>query len=101
MNTLSPRDYRIEAGRLARAIHLDAVPIDIDSYMVSGGSQNHVVDVVNGELRCDCMDATVRGRGCKHELCVRLNAADGEVVRALRQLIPAPRKAKARERVAV
>ena len=88
MSNLPPRLEVIDPARLVRAIHLDAVPIDIHSYWVSGGSADHVVEEVDGELRCGCMDATVRGSGCKHELCVRLNAGDPDVVKALRGIIP-------------
>ena len=82
----------IEAGRLARAIHLDAVPVDINSYRVSGGAQDHTVEVRDGRCFCDCMDAQVHGDGCKHGLAVRLRGSDEEVIRALRQLVPAPRR---------
>ncbi len=86
----------IEAGRLARAVHLEAVPIDVDSYRVSGGSQDHVVEIVDGRCYCDCVDAQVRGDGCKHNLIVRLLAGDKEVVKALRLSVPAPRRPKAK-----
>ena len=89
-------DTVIEPGRLSRAVHLEAVRVDADSFLVRGGSQDHVVQVVDGEVRCDCMDSQVRsGDNCKHCLTVKLLAGDPDVVRALRQLIPAPRKAKA------
>ena len=78
----------IESGRLARAIHLEAEPIDADSWRVSGGAKDHRVEVEGGRCWCDCVDSQVRGDGCKHGLIVRLLAGDPKVVVALRQLVP-------------
>lgn len=80
----------IDAGRLARAVHLTAKPIDVSAYRVRGGSRDHMVQVDGGRCYCDCMDAQVRGDGCKHSLLVRLLNGDPEVVKALRQLVPQP-----------
>ena len=54
----------IDPGRLARAIHLDCRQLDGTRYLVNGGSQDHIVDVVDGTVRCDCYDAQYRGDGC-------------------------------------
>ncbi len=78
----------IEARRLRRAVHLTAKRIDVDSYLVTGGAENHVVNVRDGECFCDCFDARIHGEGCKHSLLVRLLGGDAEVVRALRQIVP-------------
>ncbi len=78
----------IERGRLSRAIHLSATPIEVDPYLVSGGSQGHTVEVRDGECFCDCFDARLHGDGCKHSLLVRLLGGDEEVVKALREIVP-------------
>ena len=83
----------IDPGRLRRAIHLDATPIDINAFLVSGGAENHTVNVVDGTCVCDCFDAHIHGDGCKHSLVVRLLGGEEEVVKALRRIVP--RKAKA------
>lgn len=57
---------------------------------------DHVVNIVDGRCECDCMDAQYNGDGCKHSLLVTLLGGDEEVVRALCQLIPAPRWPKAK-----
>ena len=44
----------IELGRLSRAIHLTAKRIDVDAYLVSGGSQDHTANVVDGRCEGDC-----------------------------------------------
>jgi len=80
----------IDSARLARAIWLEGKLIDVDTYRVRGGAADHMVEVVGGRCYCDCIDAQVRGDGCKHSLLVRLLAGDKEVVRALRALVPAP-----------
>ena len=80
----------IDTGRLRRAIRLEAKPTDADAYRVTGGAADHAVEIVDGQYVCDCIDAQVRGDGCKHALLVRLLAGDKEVVEALRGLVPAP-----------
>ena len=82
----------IDEGRLARAVHLDCERMTRETFRVSGGRADHVVQVTERQCECDCMDRTVRGAGCKHELCVRLHCGDAEVVRALRQLVARPRR---------
>ena len=80
----------IDTGRLARAIYLTAKPIDVNTWRVRGGIADHMIEVVDGRCYCDCVDAQVRGPGCKHALLVRLLGGDPEVVKALRELIAAP-----------
>ncbi len=80
----------IDAGRLARAVHLTAKPIDVNTWRVRGGTADHMVEVDAGRCYCDCTDAQVRGPGCKHSLLVRLLGGDPEVVLSLRQLVELP-----------
>ena len=80
----------IDPARLARAVHLAAKPIDVNTWRVRGGIADHMVEVADGRCYCDCVDAQVRGPGCKHSLLVRLLGGDPEVVKALRELVPAP-----------
>ena len=80
----------IDSGRLARAIYLTAKPIDVNTWRVRGGTADHMVQLEDGRCYCDCIDATVRGDGCKHALLVRLLGGDPEVALALRQLVPRP-----------
>lgn len=79
----------IDSGRLARAVWLRAQPIS-GGFLVTGGVGGHVVEIVAGRAYCDCIDATVRGDGCKHALLVRLLGGDKAVALALRQLVPQP-----------
>ena len=91
----------IDSGRLARAIHLDAQRIDVGAYLVTGGAQDHTVEVDGGRCFCNCPDAQARdGDSCKHALLVRLLNGDPEVAKALRQLVPEPRWPKAKRLVA-
>ena len=81
----------IDAGRLQRAIWLEAKPVDVSTYRVRWGTADHMVEVVDGRRYCDCPDAQVRGPGCKHSLLVRLLGGDPEVVLALRRFVPPPK----------
>jgi hypothetical protein len=88
----------IDTGRLRRAVWLEAKPIDVDTWRVRGGTADHMVELVDGRCYCDCVDAQVRGSGCKHSLLVRLLGGDPAVALALRQLVPAPDDRSARRR---
>ncbi len=79
----------IDPRRLARAIWLKIQPVS-DGYLVSGGADDHIVEIDGGYVRCDCIDAQRNGHGCKHSLAVRLHGGDPEVVKALRALLPPP-----------
>ena len=78
----------IDPDRLARAIHLDVMRISPDQFLVTGGAQDHIVQAQDGRTWCDCIDSQWKGDGCKHSLLVRLVVGDGDVVKALRTLIP-------------
>ena len=80
----------IDLGRLQRAIWLEVQPVAPDRYLVSGGAEDHVVEVDGGRVVCRCPDTWRAGDGCKHSLAVRLRAGDGEVIDALRQLVANP-----------
>ena len=88
--TPSSGEPMIDSSQLARAVHLTAKPIDVNTWRVRGGIADHMIEVVDGRCYCDCMDAQVRGPGCKHALLVRLLGGDPDVVKALRELIAAP-----------
>lgn len=85
---------RVDGQRLARAAHLAVVRIAADRYRVTGGSAEHVVQLVNGRLRCDCEDAVRHASSatvCKHRLAVALHRLPAPIVAALRDLVPLPR----------
>ena len=88
----APKDESamIDLTRLARAVHLSVQPVAPGRFLVSGGADDHMVDVSGGLVRCGCRDAQIHGDGCKHGLAVRLNSGDPEVVRAMRQLVARP-----------
>lgn len=81
----------IDLPRLARAVHLDASRRGRDLWVVSGGRVPHRVDRDPTGMTCDCVDATVGRRVCKHVLAVRLSLGEATVLRALRDLVPLPR----------
>ena len=91
----------MDAARLARAAHLTVERVAPGRYLVTGGAEPHEVTVDTGGVwRCDCTDYAVHGGiGCKHTLAVRLRRADADVLEALRDVVPMPKRAR-RARVA-
>lgn len=83
-----------DLGRLARALHLDAVRLTAGAWRVAGGAIAHEVNAEG--TRCDCTDYGVHGGACKHMLAVRLHSGDTETLAALRALVPLPRRASLR-----
>ncbi len=83
----------IDTGGLRRAIWLKIQPVSWGC-LVSGGAAAHVVGVDGGRVTCHCPDAERMGDGCKHSLALRLRAGDGEVIDALRLLIPNPSRVR-------
>jgi len=81
-------------ARLARAVHLDARPLDAGRWLVTGGASPHVVDAARGT--CDCVDFRLRGGPCKHLWALRLRRGDPEALDALRELVAAPRRPRTR-----
>jgi hypothetical protein len=87
----------VDLLRLARAVHLDAEPVDGGAWRVAGGATSHTVTPDGG---CDCTDYGVRAVACKHVLAVRLRSGERETLDALRALVPLPpRRAGARAAV--
>ena len=87
----------MDPARLSRAVHLEVEEVGPRRYAVTGGASPHVVTVGgDGALRCDCTDYAVHGGavGCKHVLAVRLRLADTDVLAALRQVVPMPKRSK-------
>ena len=96
-------------ARLARAVHLDARPLDAGRWLVTGGAAPHVVAEIESVTgcntpvpgrvvreTCDCVDFRLRGGPCKHVLAVRLRRGDAEALDGLRELVPAPRRPRTR-----
>ena len=84
---------RVDLLRLMRAVHLDACRAADLEYVISGGATVHRVNLAGVEP-CDCYDHRVDGHRCKHLLRVALAEGDSEVLRALRQLIPLPKRGR-------
>ncbi len=88
----------IDARRLQKAVWLEVQPVAPGRYLVSGGKDDHLVDVDGGRVVCRCPDSERVGDRCKHSLALRLRAGDGEVIDALRQLVPNPKYFVAKRR---
>jgi hypothetical protein len=79
----------IDPERLARAIHLRAVPFNTPGlYAIEGGSRPHAVDISNRTLPiCNCEDR-IKGF-CKHILAALIAEGDPTVTAAARALVAA------------
>ncbi len=75
----------VDPYRLGRARELLVAKIDGASWRVSGGSEPHRLQGVNGALSCDCPDAA-KGNRCKHVFAVLLHSQDHNTVDLLARL---------------
>lgn len=75
----------VDPYRLRRAHGLSVTAPEAGCFRVTGGTDPHVVQLVNGNLRCDCGDAAL-GHRCKHVLAIELKRGDRELWRLVRQL---------------
>lgn len=81
--TSEPEWPMVDAGRLSRALHLSAEPLDEGAWLVSGGAAYHVVAA---DTSCDCVDYATRRTRCKHVLAVALARLDRDLLAGLRAL---------------
>jgi len=87
----------IEKARLARALYLTARRTASGRYTVTGGMAPHEVTVDGERLTCGCADASLRaGVECKHALAVLLRRGNLDVLAALRELVPMPKRRRPR-----
>ena len=76
---------------------LDVTGMGPGRYRVTGGASPHEVRFTKTQRVCDCPDHTMNGNAnCKHVLAVRLASGDPKAIRALRLLIPQPKRRAAR-----
>lgn len=76
---------QIDPYRLKRAISLKIRADDTADWLVSGGSDPHVV-MQYPSWRCDCVDFA-KGNLCKHILRARLHLNDPELLQATEQIL--------------
>ncbi|HEX8905963.1 MAG TPA: SWIM zinc finger family protein [Longimicrobiaceae bacterium] len=98
----------VEPKRLERGVGLVAVRVGKGRYHVTGGAEEHWVDLnTRNQPRCDCGDHLWRERVCKHILAALLREGDPEIisavgglVRELREQATPPRPPRRRRRKA-
>jgi hypothetical protein len=74
----------VDFERLERALQLHGHRVGIGRYRVTGGRQDHWVDLYStAHPRCDCGDHLWRERICKHILAALLREGNERVVAAL------------------
>ncbi len=78
----------VDLPRLERSLGLRVEPRGRGRYRVSGGRDEHWVDLHTvAHPRCDCGDHLWRDRVCKHILAALLREGDERVLRALGGLV--------------
>lgn len=78
----------VDLDRLERCLQLQGERIGRGRYRVSGGAQDHWVDLYTASYpRCDCGDHLWRERICKHILAALLREGNDRVVGALGTLL--------------
>jgi len=77
----------IDLDRLERSLQLHGERVGIGRYRVTGGAQDHWVDLyTTSHPRCDCGDHLWREQLCKHILAALLREGNDRVVSALGRL---------------
>src|SRR5215218_6976464 len=78
----------IDLDRLERSLQLTGVRVGHGQYRVSGGTQDHWVDLyTTSHPRCDCGDHLWRDQICKHILAALLREGDERVLAGVRALV--------------
>lgn len=78
----------VDLDRLERSLGLRGEKVGHGRYRVTGGSQDHWVDLYAMSIpRCDCGDHLWRERICKHILAALLREGNEKVVGALGSLV--------------
>ena len=84
----------VDLDRLERGLALVAERVGEGRYRVTGGTQDHWVDLVTAaHPRCDCGDHVWRDQVCKHILAALLREGNEHVVRALATVVARARQA--------
>ena len=83
----------VDLDRLERGLALRAERVGEGRYRVTGGSQDHWVDLFTAaHPRCDCGDHVWRDQVCKHILAALLREGDARVVGALATVVTRARE---------
>ncbi len=91
----------VDLDRLERGLALRAERVGDGRYRVTGGSQDHWVDLFTAaHPRCDCGDHLWREAVCKHILAALLREGDARVVAAVGQVMTRMREKLAAARAA-
>jgi hypothetical protein len=78
----------VDLDRLERGLALRADRVGAGRYRVTGGTQDHWVDLFTAaHPRCDCGDHVWRDQVCKHILAALLREGDARVVGALATVV--------------
>jgi hypothetical protein len=78
---------RLIHNRLGRALKLKVRGTDVEVFYITGGTEPHIVQMVSGKLRCDCMDFKRHAKNqTANILCVKLACGDSNLKLAVKEL---------------
>jgi helicase len=82
------REFVLDPYRLRRAVELTVSSSSPNQFIVSGGTEPHIVRIAGGEIICDCLDSRRRSSNshCKHLLALRIHMKDPLLENEVRKL---------------
>lgn len=76
----------IDPYRLRRSLELSVKGKDGGRFCITGGREDHIVVIRNGEMRCDCLDYQKNQWQCKHILCAKRTLGDAETTKMIKKI---------------
>lgn len=78
----------VDLYRLRRALELKIKSAEGGNFFVTGGTEPHIVRMIDGEFSCDCLDFRTRNAStdCKHIMAVKLLRSDEKLKQAIKDL---------------
>ena len=73
--------------RMRRSLELSVSLSENGRFLVTGGSDSHIVSRAGGAFACDCPDFENRQADCKHILCVKRELGDRDVCRMAKKIM--------------
>lgn len=90
-----PERGAYDPGRLRRAAQLAVKRLGPGQARVKGQDEPWYDVDLSADVPCYCKDAEFHGRGCKHELAVRLASGDMGLIQALGEMLNAAQQRNA------
>lgn len=76
----------VDPYRLRRSLELSIKGKDGGRFCVTGGREDHIVMIRQGQMQCDCLDFQKNQWACKHILCVKHSLGDSEIIKMVKHI---------------